>query len=236
MQVRIISTGIAAVALVFHATTALCQEKKIAPPPPATAEPPKNVQTTTGTEKDNKGPADRGQQTGDGAPTAAEMEEWMKFAAPGEPHKKLEPFVGRWTLTVKYILQPGTAPTETTGKAEFKWAMGGRFLLEEVKTDMMGQPVEWFGIHGYDNSKKKYASAWIDNMGTAIDLMDGAWDETTKTLTYTGEFEEPGTGEKAKIKWIMKMENRDKLIVEMFEPGPDGKEFRNMEIIGSRAP
>ncbi|MCZ6811972.1 MAG: DUF1579 family protein, partial [Planctomycetota bacterium] len=50
-----------------------------------------------------------------------EMPQWMKYAMPGEQHKQLEPFVGRWEQTVKFWMEPGAEPSQSYGSAEYKW-------------------------------------------------------------------------------------------------------------------
>lgn len=164
-----------------------------------------------------------------------DAEEWMKMGAPGEHHKHLEPLVGKWNLVVKFPPETeGGAWSETPGKAEFRWAMGGRFLIEEVKSQIQGQPFEWMCLHGYDNQKKKHVSAWIDNLGTEIDQMDGTCGDGGKSLVYTAQVEEAHVG-KFSIKWSMKLEAQDKLFIEMFSTPQGGKEDKVMQVVGTRA-
>src|SRR5262245_776758 len=53
-----------------------------------------------------------------------------EIGKPGAEHKKLEPLVGRWTVTVKFWTDPSTPPAELTGTVERKWILGGRFVQE----------------------------------------------------------------------------------------------------------
>src|SRR5262249_29869581 len=52
---------------------------------------------------------------------------------PGPEHRKLEPFVGDWTFTLKLWTDPGQPPAELKGTVERKWIMGGRFIQETAK-------------------------------------------------------------------------------------------------------
>src|SRR3982074_2576676 len=57
-------------------------------------------------------------------------------AAAGEPgaeHKKLQPFVGNWTFTMKVWSDPSQPPAELKGVTERKWIMDGRFVQESVR-------------------------------------------------------------------------------------------------------
>ena len=76
----------------------------------------------------------------------AEMEAYMKLATPGEPHKLFATLAGSWTTTNKEWMEPGKPPTESTGTAEMKMLLDGRFLYQEFTGNMMGQPFSGVGI------------------------------------------------------------------------------------------
>src|SRR5262245_54995428 len=52
---------------------------------------------------------------------------------PGPEHKKLEPFVGQWTFTMRFWTDPSQPPAELKGSIERKWIMDGRFVLETAR-------------------------------------------------------------------------------------------------------
>src|SRR5262245_13620738 len=52
---------------------------------------------------------------------------------PGAEHKKLQPFVGDWTFTMKLWTDPSQPPAELKGTVERKWILGDRFVQETVK-------------------------------------------------------------------------------------------------------
>ena len=47
-------------------------------------------------------------------------------------------------------------------------------------------PFEGHGVYGYDVKKAKYVATWVDSMSKHIDMMEGTYDEKSKTLTFTG--------------------------------------------------
>src|SRR5262245_8610645 len=47
---------------------------------------------------------------------------------PGPEHRKLDPLVGDWSLTIKMWTDPSQSPAEMKGTVERKWIMDGRFL------------------------------------------------------------------------------------------------------------
>lgn len=168
--------------------------------------------------------------------------EEMKMMMPGDFHAKLKPMAGKWTYVTKMRMTPDEPWSEATGKAEFRWALGGRFLIQEIKGNpgpmdamMGGQPFEGLGTLGYDNMEKKYFSLWGDNMGTGFVESWGTCDESGKTFTFTGEADCHMTGKKETIKQITKVVNNDKFTFEMWGKGPDGKEFQSLEVTYTRS-
>ena len=103
----------------------------------------------------------------------AMMEMYKKLATPGEPHKLFVSLAGSWTTKSKEWMEPGKPPTESTGTAEMKMLLDGRFLYQEYTGQMMGQPFSGIGIDAYDNITKKYVTAWMDTMGTGISSWKG---------------------------------------------------------------
>jgi hypothetical protein len=150
-------------------------------------------------------------------------EEWRRSSEPGEGHRRLAPLAGRWTFTIAYPGGPGGTPTEASGTSEFRWILGGRFLLEESKTTLAGQPFEWVGIHAYDNARRRHTSAWVDNLGTAIEAMEGDFEDGDRTLAYQGEEDHPGQG-RVKVRWLITFQGPDGYQVRLVEAGPTGRE------------
>ena len=70
----------------------------------------------------------------------AMMELWKQAATPGEPHKQFAALAGSWTTQTKEWMEPGKPPTESTGTAEMKMLLDGRFLYQEYNGQMMGRP------------------------------------------------------------------------------------------------
>jgi hypothetical protein len=176
----------------------------------------------------------------DDAKPAADMQEmmkkWMEVATPGEAHKHLGQFVGKWeTVTRMWWEGPGKPPTESKGASETKWIMDGRFLLEESSGEMMGKPYRGMSIMGYDNFKKKYVVSYIDNIGTAMYSGEGKFDMANKVLTSYGKMDEPMTGERDKtVKYVTRVLGKDKYIFEIFEFVGGPNEFKAVEITYTR--
>lgn len=158
------------------------------------------------------------------------MKAWTAFATPGDAHKKLDAMVGSWTAHTKMWMAPGAPPTESDGTSEMAWVMGGRYVEQKFHGTMMGQPFEGEGWTGYDNYKKKYVGAWIDNSGTGIMTMSGTFDAAGKVLTTTGTIDDVVMKRPAKSKSVSTMSDADHMHWEMWGPDPSGKSYKMLEI------
>src|SRR5688572_163038 len=58
----------------------------------------------------------------------AMMEAMVKAATPGEAHKKLDGMVGTWNTEIKMWMMPGSDPMTSSGTAENRWVLGGRYV------------------------------------------------------------------------------------------------------------
>jgi hypothetical protein len=166
------------------------------------------------------------------------MKKWMESATPGEAHKRLEPFVGKWETAIRMWPEgPGKPPAESKGSSEIKWIMDGRFLLEEYSGQMMEMPHRGMSITGYDNFKKRYVVSYLGNTGTAIYTGEGKFDMDNKVLTSYGQMDEPMTGEHDKtVKYVVRLLNKDKHVFEIFDEVGGPNEFKVIEITYTRKP
>ncbi len=165
----------------------------------------------------------------------AMMEVWKQLATPGEPHKLFATLAGSWTTTTKEWMEPGKPPTESTGTAEMKMLLDGRFLYQEYNAQMMGQPFSGVGIDAYDNMTKKYMTAWMDTMGTGIFMMEGTASADGKTITLRGSHPEPGGG-KMTHRAVWKIVDNDTQTFDMYGAHHGGKEMKVLEITYTRKP
>jgi hypothetical protein len=174
------------------------------------------------------------QEKGDAPPAGDPMEAWAKLNAPGENHKLLEGLAGTWTAHAKFFGPPGQPPMESTGTSEQTLILGGRFLRQEYKADMMGQPFQGMGLTGYDNLRKKFIGIWVDSMSTFFMMSEGTVDEGKKVLTFSGSYEDPmNPGTKRGFRHILTIVGPDEHRFEMHEE-MDGKEAKVMEIVYKR--
>ena len=163
----------------------------------------------------------------------AMMELYKQLATPGEPHKLFASLAASWTTQTKEWMEPGKPATESTGSAEMKMLLDGRFLYQEFNSQMMGQPFSGIGIDGFDNLRKKYVTAWFDTMGTGIFMLEGTASADGKTITLKGQHGEPGGGQMTH-RAIWKIVDNNTQTFEMHGTHGHGKEMKMLEITYNR--
>ena len=170
------------------------------------------------------------------AEKAAMMEKMKALTSPSDAHKVLEPLAGKWNYTAKFQMSPDAPATEMAGMSESEMIYGGRFLRETVRGTWQGQPFEGAGYTGYDNIRQEYVSVWIDGMATGVMKSSGQYDAATKTLGTSGSNSCPFTGEKdRKGRMETTLIDNDHYTMTSYAAGPDGKEYKMMEIAYTRA-
>ncbi len=77
---------------------------------------------------------------------------------------------------------------------------------------------------------------WLDSMMTGTMTMSGQYDAATKTIHTAGANSCPMTGEKArKMRWDWTFADDTHNTFTSYVSGPDGKEFKGMEIVYTKA-
>jgi len=173
------------------------------------------------------------------------MKIMMEMSKLNENHKLLADLAGTWSFTVKMMANPADPTSkaqESKGTAVRKSVMGGRYFELDVngKMQMPGadgkmKDVDFkgMGLEGYDNAKKKFVSTWVDNMGTSIMMSEGDYDPTTKTFTYTGDYQ-MAPQMKQKIREVIKVADKNHHTFEYYEIR-GGQDAKTMEINYTRA-
>ena len=115
--------------------------------------------------------------------------------------KRLEPFVGEWTMHVAF---PGAPPAEG-GRVVFEWMAGARFLIERWEVPVPEAP-DGIAIIGFHDDRDIFIQHYFDSRGVArvyaMSLEDGVWKLWRDTpdfspldfaQRYTGSFSQDGT-------------------------------------------
>ncbi len=165
--------------------------------------------------------------------SAAQMKAWQDNMTPGDMHKWMASQNGKWTTEGKFWMDEKAPPTESKGTVENKMVLNGLYQESVHKSMMMGMPFEGHGTLAYDNHRKMFVSTWIDNMGSGIMVLEGTYDDASKTLTLMGKWDDPIKG-KMDIKQTCKMIDEKNGLMEMWSI-QGGKEMKWMEIKVTKA-
>lgn len=179
-------------------------------------------------------PADSGASGADGGMDPKMMEAMEANATPGPNHEWLAGYAGSWTLEVSHWMAPGAPPQTSQAMAVGEMAFGGLFLVERVRGDFGGMPFEGRGTSGYDNIRKEFVFTWIDNMSSGIMTGTGKLSADRKTMTSSTKVMDPATGKEVTMRTVETFDGPDSRRSETFTTGPDGKEFKTMELTYTR--
>ena len=129
-------------------------------------------------------------------------------------------------------MDPSKPPAESTGTSVNSWVLGNRFIETKHEGTFMGQPFTGIGYTGYDNTTKKYEGTWMDNASTGMMVSKGTM--TGSVMTSSSTMADPTTGKMMTVKMKTTVADKDHYTMEMWGPGPDGKNYKMMEIAYSR--
>lgn len=163
------------------------------------------------------------------------MRKWMEMSKPGPYHERLARRIGKYD-TEMTVYGMG-APMKSTGEAEIRWLIEGRWMLTESKYSMMGQAARGYAIEGYDNFKKKYVGMWVDSLSTALLTMSGTASRDGRTEAMWGLMDEPMTGEVGKhVKYVTRVISDDRFVFEIHDLAIGGDRTKVVEIVYTRKP
>jgi len=153
---------------------------------------------------------------------------------PTAEHDGMSRLEGTWDAMVEVSMgAPGTAPQVSKGIETNRRCCGGLWLVTEFRNDAGSRAYEGHGLTGYDPSKKKYVSTWVDSDLTAPMISEGAYDATGGTLTMRGSM--TSRGKTMPWRSVQVWKDDDTRLVTMYMRGPDGKEAPGLKIAYTRS-
>jgi hypothetical protein len=183
----------------------------------------------------------QGQAPAPGAQPAGtkEMAEAMakarRFTQPGEAHKALARFVGKWATETRIFMAGKPTPPEK-GVSEFAWLMPGRWLKHESNGAIMGQPMRTFMMLGYDNFKMSFVSSQVSNLDTAMTYAEGDMDPGGKALLMYGTLDEYTTGEHDKmVRYVWRFPSADRMVLEIHDLPIGENNTKVIEVVFTRS-
>lgn len=146
----------------------------------------------------------------------------QEAATAGPEHAVLKSMAGTWDAEID------SAGEKSKGTSIMSLDCNGLWLTTKFSGDFGGTTFEGRGLDGYDQSKKKYVSVWVDSMTSGLTLFEGTHDDRTKTITMTGSSTGPD-GAPMKLKSTTTQNSPDSITFKMLMVTPDG-EFPMMTI------
>lgn len=165
--------------------------------------------------------------------TEEEMKAWEAYMTPSETHKWLATLDGEWDADITMWMDPSQPPIKSKGTTTNKMIMDGRYQHSEHIGEFNGMPFQGQNLVAYDNAKKKFISTWIDTMGTGVMILEGTYDDKTKTMKLSGTMVDPVSGSDLNVKEVVTYTSEDSHKFEMFIVMGD-TEMKSMEIIYNR--
>ena len=164
------------------------------------------------------------------------MAAWETYAEVGAPHEALHDRGGSWDATVKFWYAPDAPPEVSQASSTVEPIMGGRYILERFTSTMPdGSAFEGMGLSGYDNLKHAFVAMWIDTMSSGILTAEStSYADDFSRIEFTGRAPDPVAGTYKTQRSVEYWPDPDTRVMEAWEKGPDGSEFKVMEITYTR--
>lgn len=121
---------------------------------------------------------------------------------------------------------------------ENSWQVDGLYLHQDYTGDAPGGGYPAFlgrGYWGYNFSSGNYEGFWIDNASSMMQTEAGQVDAQGKNWTMLSEFINPRDGKTVGRRSVIKILDANRHTMESYMTGPDGNEFKTMEIEYVRA-
>ena len=157
------------------------------------------------------------------------MTDMTAAGTPGPQHEKLASRAGSWKVEGKMWMEPGADSMPSTATADVKVLLGGRYIIEEYKSDFMGMPFEGRLIQGYDNLKQRYWSLWMDNMSTSYWVSHGT-ETSPGTIEFEGTATDILTPNGRPVRMTTSTDTDGAYVMRMFDTREGVEEYQSMEL------
>jgi hypothetical protein len=154
---------------------------------------------------------------------------------PGAEHRKLDPFVGQWTFTMKLWTDPNQTPAEMKGTLERKWIMDGRFVQETARGECAktGKTFEGMTLVGYEAAQKKFSVVKVCGVCGTITSGLATCDPSGTRFECVKEECCPLTAQKIKARDEVVIESNDRIVVNLYKTIND-REVKVGEMVSIR--
>ncbi len=181
------------------------------------------------------------------AATQEQIPPWMSRGMPGPEHRALEPLIGTWKVQLSMYGTIGRNPDDPPIVSNDlicrrAWVAGGRYI-EDMTEGTMGDAPYWRkGWLGYSNMDRRHEWITIDAVNSNMMYYAGKPGTTSKSpIIMTGVFTDQGVageasvGKSVDMRTVIKIENADRHVIELYFTPPGKKEILAQRATYTRA-
>lgn len=171
-----------------------------------------------------------------GLPAQSDLPKWFSRGLPGQGHAVLAPLVGTWRVQMSFYgtlgRRPDQPPLVTDDLVSRRqWVAGGRYIEDTMEGTLNGSPVWRKGWLGYSIMDGYYEWVTIDPVNTTMMYFKGTPNsEGQMPITMSGVFTDQGVageetvGKSVGMRTVIKIENADRNVFELYFTRPGQKE------------
>ena len=168
-------------------------------------------------------------------PDDALLAEHRRLSTPSKEHEQLSALAGSWRFKSTYRTGPDRDPVVVEGTAVHEWTLGGRFLECRSRSTSSGEKIEGLLIFGFDRRTEDYTFVSFDTLGTYSVTGAGRWNRATYSFVFRGETTlEPIMGGTQRYRTVVRVEDPDRFVVEMWFAYPGADEVKGVEAVYTR--
>ena len=108
-----------------------------------------------------------------------------------ESRARLAHLGGTWKVAVETRPMPQAPWTEGSGTAEIETKLGGALLMEQIRYEDQGRPLEAIRTWSWDRDDAVYRVTHTDDFTGQTRVLEGTWNEEDGTLVLTPPAEAP---------------------------------------------
>jgi hypothetical protein len=152
---------------------------------------------------------------------------------PSVDHERLDALAGTFRFERTATL-PGRAPERTTGVSENRWILGNRYLECRSQEGEGGSEGGNVVTYGFDLRRRVYFALLIGSRGTNYQNLEGFYDEPAHSFVLIGKDAGDGRVPGPKLRQVVRVDSRDRHVVEFYTVAPGRLPQKVIEITYSR--
>lgn len=144
-------------------------------------------------------------------PLAEQVHALAISSAPGAMHRRLDPLVGDWTVTLADVAPTQAETVLASGHAHLEWSHGGRYLAWNAQLDSAGTTS---GYLGYDLRGSRYQLLMVSSLSTGMGVADGVGDVRGSGIRFTLESFDPASNQRVRLVSLLRLVAPDHFVLE----------------------